>query len=989
MGFFNKVKKAFGSKKEDESQNINNKITYEKSSVTDEIIDKTTKFKNFKYLDELIHSGEKKIVLDADITLSDDEVSYYNDGINLNVDDLIIDGNGYSIDGGKKRRIFNCNAKNVTLKNITLKKGYGAKGGAIYNAGELKIMYSTITESKCGVSNHGGAIYNDGKLNVTESTFTDNNASSYGGAIYNDGELDIIKSTFIDNNARSDGGAIYNNRTLNVIDSTLSNNDATSGGGAIYNKGKLVISESVLNENTAVRVSGGAICNRGGELSIIGSALTKNIAKKYCGAAIYNSGVLNISESTIDNNTTKKGGVIHSSEGNFKIYDCVISRNYSPNEIISNNDSLQIYNTDFKNNYAKHIILNYGDKSNLSIFHGKFLQNNAEESVLYNSGKFCSIDRSVFENNLSSPDSINIINKSELTLLCPKITDDGKTILNEKYVLLKKASSDLESKIYGQGNIESIGDLPNEKKFDFGYLDEKIHESTTKEILLEEDILFENYERDYYDGGIELDIDNLVIDGNGKTIDAGDKSRIFIITGKNITLKNIIFKNGHSHKSYDNPFNNHGGAIKINHDINLTIQCCKFISNTSEENGGAIHNNGELTITESLLNENTANYGGAIINTREGNLSIEDSTFEADVADISGGAIDNDGELSIIKTKIISNLANGKYDDGGAIYNKGKVSVTESLFTNNKGRNGGAIHNNGELTITESYINDNTANQGGAIYNNSKLTITGSTLNQNKTFIEEISSNGGAIYNNGKLNMINSTLNQNKTGGAVSSGGAVYNRNEVNITKSILNENSSSKGGAVSNYKGTMQITESQLIKNTGENGGAIHNNNGELTINSSKLLENTTTNRGGAIHNNNGELTIRESYLNENTAKDGGAISNDKGKMNITNSTLNKNIAKGKDKSIFNGGAINNSIGDLKIADSKFTENTALMGGAIYNYASKLNITESTFVNNIAKEKGGAILLDGLDVNKSKCESDNSFKNNSPDNIYEFRKKT
>ena len=37
--------------------------------------------KNFKYLDELIHSGVKEIVLDSDIVLSDGEESEYLEGI--------------------------------------------------------------------------------------------------------------------------------------------------------------------------------------------------------------------------------------------------------------------------------------------------------------------------------------------------------------------------------------------------------------------------------------------------------------------------------------------------------------------------------------------------------------------------------------------------------------------------------------------------------------------------------------------------------------------------------------------------------------------------------------------------------------------------------------------------------------------------------------------------------------------------------------------
>ena len=73
---------------------------------------------NFKYLDELIQSGAKEIVLDSDIVLSDGEESEYKNGIKLDVDDLTIDGNGYAIDALKSARIFHCTGKNVSEYNI-------------------------------------------------------------------------------------------------------------------------------------------------------------------------------------------------------------------------------------------------------------------------------------------------------------------------------------------------------------------------------------------------------------------------------------------------------------------------------------------------------------------------------------------------------------------------------------------------------------------------------------------------------------------------------------------------------------------------------------------------------------------------------------------------------------------------------------------------------------------------------------------------------
>ena len=72
--------------------------------------------KNFKYLDDLIHSGAKDIVLDSDIVLGTDEWSKYEDGINLNVDGLAIDGNGHTIDAKEKTRIFIAPERTLLLK---------------------------------------------------------------------------------------------------------------------------------------------------------------------------------------------------------------------------------------------------------------------------------------------------------------------------------------------------------------------------------------------------------------------------------------------------------------------------------------------------------------------------------------------------------------------------------------------------------------------------------------------------------------------------------------------------------------------------------------------------------------------------------------------------------------------------------------------------------------------------------------------------------
>ena len=213
------IKKHLDLKKKDDveshnNENINNKdkpaenkgkkeiqhVHSEESVLKDRKIDEQTAIRNFRYLDELIHSGVKEIVLDSDIVLDPDEKSQYLNGIKLDADDLAIDGNGHAIDAQGLTRIFFCTGKNIIIKNIILKNGFTIEnGGAINNEGELTITESTLKENTA--DRDGGAIYNSGELTITESTLTENTAQLDGRTIHNYGEKSFtIKGCKLDNN---------------------------------------------------------------------------------------------------------------------------------------------------------------------------------------------------------------------------------------------------------------------------------------------------------------------------------------------------------------------------------------------------------------------------------------------------------------------------------------------------------------------------------------------------------------------------------------------------------------------------------------------------------------------------------------------------------------------------------------------------------------------------------------------------------------------
>ena len=160
--------------------------------------------KNFRYLDDLIHSGEKEIVLDSDIVLGSDEKSKYYTGIQLDVDGVVIDGDGHAIDACGKTRIFECTGKNIIIRNVRFLNGYSWQGGAICNNGDVRVIDSYFVGNFS--SDDGGAVYNEKNMEICRCRFLGNEASYSGGAIANaDADLRVEDSRFFDNVADYNG----------------------------------------------------------------------------------------------------------------------------------------------------------------------------------------------------------------------------------------------------------------------------------------------------------------------------------------------------------------------------------------------------------------------------------------------------------------------------------------------------------------------------------------------------------------------------------------------------------------------------------------------------------------------------------------------------------------------------------------------------------------------------------------------------------------
>lgn len=124
---------------------------------------------------------------------------------------------------------------------------------------------------------------------------------------------------------------------------------------------------------------------------------------------------------------------------------------------------------------------------------------------------------------------------------------------------------------------------------------------------------------------------------------------------------------------------------------------------------------------------------------------------------------------------------------GGAILNHGTLSVTNSIFSGNSStsRHGGAIYNTGgaTLNVTNSTFSSNRAGDfgsGGAIFNEGAMTMTNSTLAGNYV----VSGSGGGLFNSATMTLLNVTLSNNYSSNGL--GGGVLNNGTLNYSNTLI-----------------------------------------------------------------------------------------------------------------------------------------------------------------------------------------------------------
>ncbi len=369
--------------------------------------------------------------------------------------------------------------------------------------------------------------------------------------------------------------------------------------------------------------------------------------------------------------------------------------------------------------------------------------------------------------------------------------------------------------------------------------------------------------------------------------------------------------------------------------------------------GGGIVNSDTLILDDVTVTGNTAAFGGGIANAG-GLLTVTDSMITDNSGTSNGGGLYAFGayhETSVTATTISGNDVGSQ--DGPYITTGGGVRVTDGL-----------------TTITDSTISGNTGDTTGSAY--------------------DYGGYGGNLFAAGyaQVNLIGSQLlNGTATNGLGDSGRggnlqlAGYADVVVDDT-TIDGGTASSIGGNILFGGNSLTITNNSVVSGgTGERGGGIYAFAGGAVIidGGSTFSGNTATLFGGGVSvAPGGDVTLDAAVITGNTVATtsglpwgggafvAGAFGSAPGVLNVTNGTLiDGNNAPGSGGGISglplgtaNSGDPDVAWMNVNISDSTISNNYAGgNGGGVHTpRGGQLTVTGSTFSGNTAAGSGGAL---------------------------------
>jgi len=441
---------------------------------------------------------------------------------------------------------------------------------------------------------------------------------------------------------------------------------------------------------------------------------------------------------------------------------------------------------------------------------------------------------------------------------------------------------------------------------------------------------------------------DITLEGNGYTISGDELFGIFEIDGGALTISNVTLTEGRASR---------GGAILL-------------------KNGGSAN------VADVVFRENSAFFGSAIATESENDrLTVRDSSFDANTAETSGGAIVIDGgSAEISGSAFVDNRAAMR---GGAIAMLGgRVAMSNSTVSGSTAEKGGGIYvSGGETTLTHLTLMNNSAEhvigagvfaEAGTVYLlNSIVADSGSGDDCSGRFAQKagnFSQDGRCASEIGGdpalADMVGSPAHYQLLERSQAHGRA--DKAYCLPTDQLGNARPHCDIGAIESARETDIVYEPETelpadctladqihAANRDEPVGACPAGEGADVI---RLRRNITL--GEPLPSISSDITI-DGY--------GHTISGE-GRFHVldieSGNVVLKHItlADGRNSDGFGGAVTVRNQAQLLVMDASFRNSEARYGGAIASIdASHVHIFESSFLDNHASSKGGALWRDGV----------------------------
>lgn len=794
------------------------------------------------------------------------------------------------------------NRESLTLFNDTFNVNSAVSGGAVYNdaTGRLASSFSQFNSNQA--SNDGGAVGNAGTWYSTNDLFVNNLAASAfrsGGAVYTAGTsatataLTALQTDEFDNNVSYNGGAVGVGNFGIVVSSASSyvGNSANNLGGALYvaSNGTLHSVNDTIAKNQA-NASGGGVAVLG-TAKLINDTVAANRAVTQTGGGLFNAGNLALANSIVVGNvrgatgniaTDILGNVINASNN-------VVSTAINTNLVNGKNGNIvgtpatalnRVLNTDgngdllLANNLFNPTLTATLTANSVAIGAGRILAKTAGPAISAAATTFAVDDATYLERGVSVTIGGNVltagmvINIDSEQMLVTGVSGNQLTVV--------RGFNGTTASAHGQflpirlafdavGNSRLRGIDAGAIQSNYAQPQLVVNNATDTPVVgllsLREAIAQANlsgggtitFDPSLAGATINLTAGELLvtgavtIDGSGLgiTITAAPNSRIFDFNDGTATPQTVSL-------------------------VALTLSGAN-----SGQNGGAIFNAENLTLSADTLINNRGVAGGAVYNT--GTLNSVNTVYQLDSAVNAGGAVANIGGTFDSSGDTFSNDTAGT--DGGAIYNFSVVPVTTTattppppvatllvnngIFSSNVAAGfGGAIYNTklSQATVKYTVIGGaglgNAANKGGGIANNGILVANNDNVSANTAIAA-----GGGYYNDsfGNLtitddrlaaSLVRSRISANTVTGATGTGGGIYNAGVTKMTSTTVGGSTYTDGNKATNGAGIYNINTQPTPTTTTTTTTTTLPAFGTFSSSGNTIAFNTASGIGGGVYN-------------------------------------------------------------------------------------------------------------------------------------------